>query len=76
MNPDGPPERTYQVQRMEIFAMLVSQHHLRLLDAEHWVREWETKAEELGRPRTSQDFWEEGWRWIVGELALERRESN
>ena len=76
MSGDVESERTYQVQRMEIFHMLVSQQHVRLLDAEHWVRAWESKAEELGRPTASQGFWDEGWRWIVGELTVQRRNSS
>jgi hypothetical protein len=76
MNGDRDVQRTYQVRRMEVFARLVSDHRLRLLDAEHWVRAWEAKAEDLGRPRTSEDFWQEGWRWIVGEMALDRPESH
>ena len=65
----------YQVQRTGIFSRLVHDERLGLLEAERWLRAWEAKAEHLGRPRISEGFWDEGWRWIVGELAGEVRQA-
>ena len=69
------PERIYQVERTGIFRRLVHEHRVGLLEAEGWLRAWEDKAEHLGRPRTSEGFWDEGWRWISGELALKDRHA-
>ena len=63
------------MQRTGIFTRLVHEQRVGLLDAERWLRAWEGKAEDLGRPRISEGFWDEGWRWITGELALEGRQE-
>jgi hypothetical protein len=70
---DQDPELVYQVQRTGVFTRLVHDQRIGLLEAERWLRDWEEKAEHLGRPRMSQGFWDEGWRWITGELALKDR---
>jgi hypothetical protein len=67
--------RGYEIQRAGIFNRLVDEERIGLIDAEDWLRTWEAKAESIGRPQESQDFWVEGWRWITGELAAKRREA-
>ena len=76
MSGQGHPERPDEALRAGIFNRLVDEEHVGLLDAEYWLRAWEAKADEIGRPRSSQGFWDEGWRWIIGERALERRNTN
>jgi hypothetical protein len=66
-------ESSYEVLRVGVFNRLVREERVSLLDAEHLLRAWETKAEEIGRRRESHDFWFEGYRWILGELRLRRR---
>jgi len=61
------PEKIYQVQRAGVFMRLVTSERLAKLDAENWISRWERKAEDIGRPRGSQGYWDEGWRWIMGE---------
>lgn len=56
-----------------MFNRLVDEERLGLIDAENWLRTWEAKADAIGRPQDTDDFWVEGWRWITGELAFERR---
>ena len=63
----GDPERIYQAQRAGIFRRLVDAERLDKLDAEHWIARRERKAEDIGRPRGSTGYWDEGWRWIEGE---------
>ena len=65
-------ESSYELQRADVFRRLVHDERFGLLDAEHWLRAWEAKAEEIGRPRDSTGYWEEAWRWIMGQRALER----
>ena len=62
----------YELERAEVFNRLVHGARVGLFDAEQRLRAWESKAEELGRQRTSEDFWAEGHRWILGEIALGR----
>ena len=76
MSGRGDPELSYDLLRAGIFNRLVDEEHVGLLDAEYWLRAWEAKAEDIGRPRTSQGYWDEGWRWINGERARERHKSN
>jgi hypothetical protein len=71
----GAREPTYEVLRVGVFKRLVREERVSLLDAEQLLRAWESKAEEIGRRRESHDFWFEGYRWILGELRLRRRES-
>lgn len=62
--------------RTATFRRLVDVDHVDELDAEHWIARWEHKASELGRPRGSEGYWDEAWRWISGERALERSARN
>ena len=72
----GVDESSYEALRGSVFRRLVHEERVGLLDAEHLLRSWEEKADEIGRRRDSHDFWFEGWRWILGELALRRRGTN
>jgi len=72
----GDPERGYEAQRAGLFNRLVDEEHIGLLDAEYWLRAWEAKTDEIGRPRTSQGYWDEAWRWIAGERAAKRGNSH
>jgi hypothetical protein len=72
----GNPERVYQIERAQLFNRLVDEQRVNLLDAERWLRRWEAKAEEIGRPRASLGFWDEGRRWIYGELSAKRRKPD
>ena len=72
----GDPERSYEAERAGLFNRLVDEERVGLLDAEYWLRAWEAKADEIGRPRGSQGYWEEAWRWISGERAAKRQETN
>ena len=65
--------RGYEILGAGIFNRLVDEERLGLIDAENWLRTWEAKADSIGRPQDTDDFWVEGWRWITGELAFERR---
>jgi hypothetical protein len=67
--------RSYELERAGIFNRLVDEERIGLIDAENWLRAWDAKAESIGRPRESHDFWVEGWRWITGELAFQRRNT-
>ena len=72
----GTPEPSHEAQRAELFNRLVDEEHVGLLDAEYWLRAWEAKTDEIGRPRGSQGYWDEGLRWIIGERAAKRQHSN
>jgi hypothetical protein len=72
----GGAESSYGALRGNVFNRLVHEERVGLLDAEHLLRAWEEKADEIGRRRESHDFWFEGLRWILGELALRRRGTN
>jgi hypothetical protein len=76
MNRRGDAEPGYEVERAGVFNRLVDLERVGLMDAENWLRAWEARAEEIGRPRGDQGFWDEGWRWITEELAVQRRTSN
>ena len=67
--------RGYELERAGIFNRLVDEEQLGLIDAEDWLRTWEAKAESIGRPQETHDFWVEGWRWITGELGFQRRNA-
>ena len=70
------PEGWFERERAALLLRLVAIERLGFYDAEVWLRAWEAKAEELGRPRAATDFWIEGERWIDGELAAERRKAH
>jgi hypothetical protein len=72
----GTYDRAYDLERAGVFDRLVDEHRVTLLDAELWLRRWEAKADDIGRPRTSRDFWLQGWQWINGELAAEHRKTD
>lgn len=76
MSGRGDSDHTDDALRAGIFNRLVDEEHVGLLDAEYWLRAWEAKAEDIGRPRGSHGYWDEGWRWINGERALKRHHSN
>ena len=73
MDGHGDPARSYEAVRAGLFNRLVDQERIGLLDAEYWLRAWEAKADDIGRPRDSADYWDEGWRWISGERAASRK---
>lgn len=73
MSGRGDPEPGYEAQRAGLFNRLVDEERIGLLDAEYWLRAWEAKTDEIGRPRDSMDYWDEGWRWITGERAASRQ---
>lgn len=74
-DPDDP-RLPYAILRMGLFERLVRVDRVPLLDAEHWIREWEAKAEDIGRPRDSDGYWAEAHRWITGERAARRPEPH
>jgi hypothetical protein len=76
MNRRGEAEPTYEGLRAGIFNRLVDEERVGLMDAENWLRAWEAEAEEIGWPRGSQSFWDDGWRWIIEERALQRGSSD
>lgn len=69
-------EESYEHARAVLLLRLVDQERLGFYDAELWLRAWEAKAQELGRPRASEGYWTEGWRWINGERAAKYRREN
>jgi hypothetical protein len=71
----GKTPSSLELERAGIFNRL-DEARIGLLDAEHWLRSWEAKAVELGRPAESPGYWDEGWRWINGELAIRRRSQS
>ncbi|MEX1263194.1 MAG: hypothetical protein WEE66_04535 [Actinomycetota bacterium] len=70
------PDESSQHARAVLLLRLVDQERLGFYDAELWLRAWEAKAEAIGRRRASEGYWDEGWRWISGELAAKRRQEN
>jgi hypothetical protein len=76
MNRRGDTEPSYEGLRAGIFNRLVDQERVGLMDAETWLRAWEAKADEIGWPRGSYGFWEEGWRWIIEEREAQRAGSD
>ena len=76
MSRRGDAEPSYEVLRAGIFNRLVDEERIGFLDAEYWLRAWKAKAEEIGRARGSDGYWDEGLRWIIGERGAERRSAN
>ena len=73
----GREDEPHERERAALLLHLIDVERVDLYDAEQWLRSWEAKADELGRPRGSHDFWTEGLRWIVGERnAKVRRDSS
>jgi hypothetical protein len=76
MRGEGDSEPSYEVVRASVFNRLVDEERIGLMDAENWLRAWEAKADEIGRPRGADGYWDEGLRWIIGERGVERSGSN
>ncbi len=68
----GNPEKIYHAQRAGMFTRLVSGARLDKDVAEDWIARWEREAKDIGWPRTSSRFWDEGWDWIERERSADK----
>jgi hypothetical protein len=59
------PERIYLARRAATFNRMVTAERMDPLDAEHWIARWEREAESLGIDRLTEQFWQDGDRWIA-----------
>jgi hypothetical protein len=61
------PSRIYAAQRAGVLARLIRNERVGELEADRLIALWERSADEAGRDRGSNTYWDDAWTWIDEE---------